>query len=123
MRTMAGPAMAFVAAWALSACSSANVIPPELEKQIDSSVSFSDIQASPQSAQGRTVLLGGEVLGARRVQDGIELEILQLPDEAAPSAERLHLNGRITFDQVSFAYPSRTDFTVLKNLKFEIAAG
>jgi outer membrane lipoprotein len=71
--------MAFVAAWALSACSSANVIPPELEKQIDSSVSFSDIQASPQSAQGRTVLLGGEVLGARRVQDGIELEILQLP--------------------------------------------
>jgi outer membrane lipoprotein len=25
------------------------------------------------------VLLGGEVLGARRVQDGIELEILQLP--------------------------------------------
>ena len=56
------------AAFALlaSACSGSKVIPPELEEQIDSSVSFRDIQASPQALQGRTVLLGGEVLGARR---------------------------------------------------------
>ena len=69
------------AAFALlaSACSGSKVIPSELEQQIDSSVSFRDIQASPQTVQGRTVLLGGEVLGARRVQDGVELEVLQLP--------------------------------------------
>ena len=56
------------AAFALlaSACSGSKVIPPELKEQIDSSVSFRDIQASPQALQGRTVLLGGEVLGARR---------------------------------------------------------
>ena len=45
-----------------SACSGAKVIPPELAEQIDKSASFSEILASPQSYQGRTILLGGEVL-------------------------------------------------------------
>jgi len=78
------------------ACSGPKVIPPELEEQIDSSVSFRDIQASPQTVQGRTVLLGGEVLGARRVQDGVELEILQLPvkGDDPPVARRTESEGR-----------------------------
>ena len=80
----------------VSGCSGSNVIPPELEKQIDPSVSFRDIQASPQAVQGRTVLLGGEVLGARRVQDGLELEILQLPvkDDDPPTERRMASEGR-----------------------------
>lgn len=86
------------AAFALlaSACSGSKVIPSELKEQIDSSVSFRDIQASPQSVQGRTVLLGGEVLGARRVQDGVELEILQLPvkGDDPPVERRTESQGR-----------------------------
>ena len=80
----------------LSACSGSSVIPPELEKEIDSSVSFRDIQASPQAVQGRTVMLGGEVLGARRVQEGLELEILQLPvkDDDPPTERRMASEGR-----------------------------
>ena len=81
----------------LSACSSSPpVIPPELEKQIDSSLSFRDIQASPQGAQGRTVLLGGEVLSARRLQAGTEFEILQLPvtTDDPPSERRSDSQGR-----------------------------
>jgi outer membrane lipoprotein len=79
-----------------SACAGLNVIPPELEEQIDSSVSFRDIQASPQAMQGRTVLLGGEVLGARRVQEGVELEVLQLPvkGEDPPTERRTESQGR-----------------------------
>ena len=78
------------------ACSGSKVIPPELEEQIDASVSFRDIQASPQTVQGRTVLLGGEVLGARRVQDGVELEILQLPvkGDDPPVERRTESQGR-----------------------------
>ena len=87
-----------VAAFALlvSACSGNKVIPAELKDQIDSSVSFRDMQASPQSFQGRTVLLGGEVLGARRVQDGIELEMLQLPvnSDDPPTERRTDSQGR-----------------------------
>jgi outer membrane lipoprotein len=79
-----------------SSCSGSKVIPPELKDQIDSSVSFRDIQASPQALQGRVVLLGGEVLGARLVQDGVELEVLQLPvkDDDPPSERRTESEGR-----------------------------
>ena len=86
----------------LSACSGAEVIPPELEQQIDKSVTFSDIQASPQSLQGRTVVLGGEVLASRRVQDGVELEILQLPvkGDDPPVDRRSESQGRfLALDQ------------------------
>jgi outer membrane lipoprotein len=80
----------------LSACSGTKVIPPELEEQIDTSVSYRDIQASPQVVQGRTVLLGGEVLGAKRVQNGLELEILQLPvkGDDPPVERRTESQGR-----------------------------
>lgn len=90
-------ALWFAAAMSVfSACSGSKVIPPELEAQIDSTVSFADIQASPQSFQGRTVVLGGEVLGARRVPDGVELEVLQLPvkDDDPPTDRRTASQGR-----------------------------
>jgi outer membrane lipoprotein len=79
-----------------AACSGSKVIPSDLKDQIDSSVSFQDIQASPQAMQGRTVLLGGEVLAARRVQEGVELEMLQLPvkDDDPPAERRTASQGR-----------------------------
>ena len=90
------PLVAAAVALLAPACSGSKVIPPELEEQIDASVSFRDIQASPQTVQGRTVLLGGEVLGARRVQDGVELEILQLPvkGDDPPVERRTESQGR-----------------------------
>ena len=106
----------------LSACSGSKVIPSDLKDQIDSSVSFRDIQASPQSVQGRTVLLGGEVLGARRVQDGVELEILQLPvaGDDPPSERRMESQGRFLAldhgggDPASF--PPGTKVTLVGNV-------
>ena len=103
----------------LSACSGSKVIPPELEEQIDSTVSFREIQASPQSVQGRTVLLGGEVLGARRVQDGVELEILQLPvkGDDPPVDRRTESQGRfIAVDRAAgdpAAFPPGTRVTLV----------
>ena len=103
----------------VSACSGNKVIPPDLKDQIDSSASFRDIQASPQSFQGRTVLLGGEILGARRVQDGIELEMLQLPvnGDDPPTERRTDSQGRFLAvdrgggDPASF--PSGTRLTLV----------
>ena len=51
------------------------------------------------------------------------LEILNQQDELEPSTERLKLRGEIEFDNVSFAYPSRPDFTVLDSLNFKIRSG
>jgi outer membrane lipoprotein len=102
-----------------SACSGTKVIPPELEEQIDNSVSYRDIQASPQAVQGRTVLLGGEVLGARRVQDGVELEILQLPvkGEDPPVERRTESQGRfLALDRAAgdpASFPPGTKVTIV----------
>ncbi len=51
------------------------------------------------------------------------LEILQMPDESETIHNPLALEGNIEFENVSFAYPSRTDFRVLHNLNFYIRAG
>jgi ATP-binding cassette subfamily B protein len=51
------------------------------------------------------------------------LEILQLKDESESATEHLKVKGKIAFDNVSFSYPSRTDFTVLGELNFKIDSG
>jgi ATP-binding cassette, subfamily B, bacterial len=52
------------------------------------------------------------------------LDILEMEDEAeAVEDHRLQLSGEIVFDNVSFSYPSRNDFPVLKDLEFKIKAG
>ncbi len=80
--------------WVLGAmmagCSSGpTVIPPEYDQVINRSVSFPQLLATVDSYRGQTVLLGGEVLDAKRTSDGTQLEILQLPvEESEPPAER-----------------------------------
>jgi len=85
------------------ACSSGpDVIPRELEPQIDASLSFSELVIAPSSYKGRTLVLGGEILSARRVNDGTQLEILQLPVEGddPPSSRRMDSQGRfLAFDR------------------------
>lgn len=72
------------------------VIPPELDGQIDRSVSFSGLLSSPASYTGQTVLLGGEVLAGRRMSNGTQLEILQLPvqEDDLPAGRRSESQGR-----------------------------
>ena len=40
-----------------------------------------------------------------------------------PRGERLDIKGDIVFRNVSFAYPTRTDMQVLKDVSFEVSAG
>lgn len=51
------------------------------------------------------------------------MEILTQPDEAPAFSNKIELKGAIRFESVSFSYPSRPDFVVLKNLNFSIQAG
>jgi ATP-binding cassette, subfamily B, bacterial len=51
------------------------------------------------------------------------LEILEQPDEASSEVEKLTLKGEVSFENVSFSYPSRADFQVLEKLNFTIEAG
>jgi ATP-binding cassette, subfamily B, bacterial len=51
------------------------------------------------------------------------LEMLHEPGESQAEGMELKLNGEITFKNVSFSYPSRSEFQVLKELNFSIRAG
>ena len=51
------------------------------------------------------------------------LELMTFEDEAGMAGPPVKLQGSIAFRNVTFSYPTRTDFVVLKDLNFEIAAG
>jgi ABC-type multidrug transport system fused ATPase/permease subunit len=80
-----------------------------------------------------TSFIGGSIAGLGDIYTQLQrsigaserlLEITRQPDESeAVESEYLKLKGEIAFDQVSFTYPSRKDFEVLKQLNFTIAAG
>ncbi len=50
------------------------------------------------------------------------LETLDEPDEQI-HAEKLQMRGDIEFSNVTFAYPTREEYVVLKNLNFKIQPG
>ncbi len=73
--------------------------------------SLPNAYASIKKALGATERLM-EILGG-------EIEQIQLEKKL----EVLDLNGNVSFENVSFAYESRPEITVLKNLSFEVQAG
>ena len=83
-------------------------IPPELEKQIDTSVAFADLQAAPGNYVGRVIMVGGVVIRAKRTEDRTEIEVLQLPTEGGgPSTtERLRSEGRFLAVREEFLDPA-----------------
>ena len=92
----------------LAGCSSTSIIPEPLESQIDKSVTFSQLLESPDSYRGKVLVLGGEVLKAKAMNGGTQLEILQLPldDDQGPVAERTASKGRFLAWQKDFLDPA-----------------
>lgn len=80
-----------------------------------------------------TSFIGGSIAGLGDIYTQLQrsigaserlLEILDQKDEAElPSAKSVKIKGDIDFQHVNFAYPSRPDFEVLKDLNFSIKAG
>lgn len=88
--------------------SSPDIIPESLEPRVDKSLTFTQLQESPDSYKGRMVVIGGEVLKARRVQDGTQLEVLQLPldDSHRPTSQRTGSQGRFLAHDASSLDPA-----------------
>jgi outer membrane lipoprotein len=92
----------------LAGCATDRTIPSSLAKQVDHSVTFPDLQASPDSYKGRLIVLGGEVLSAKRLKNGTQLEVLQLPldGENMPVHDRTASQGRFLALQSPFLDPA-----------------
>ena len=103
----------FISPWmvtmvVLAGCSTQRIVPESLEPRVDRTVTFRDVLASPESYTGRVLVLGGEVLKAKRLRAGTEIEVLQLPldDEEKPSRDRQQSQGRFLALQQEFLDPA-----------------
>ena len=107
-----------VASILLAGCSSQRIVPESMEPLVDRTVLFSDVQASPESYKGRVLVLGGEVLNAKRLRDSTQIELLQLPlgDGEEPSVDRQQSQGRFFALQQEFLDPA----TVVKGTRVTI---
>jgi outer membrane lipoprotein len=65
------------------------------------------MKESPDTYRGRILMLGGEVLSAKRLKEGTRLEILQLPiDGQEPIWDRTQSQGRFVAVQKEFLDPA-----------------
>ena len=100
-------------------------VPLGLEQEIDTSIRFADLKRAPGEYTGRTVMIGGSVIRAKRTDTGTELEILQLPTEkeGTLTEERLRSEGRFLAVQGQFldpaSLPQGTPITVIGTVKGE----
>ncbi len=92
----------------LAACASTSIIPEPLEQQVDKELTFSQVLESPDSYRGKLVVWGGEVLKAKAMKGGTQLEVLQLPldDDQRPVTERTESKGRFLAWQKEFLDPA-----------------
>ncbi|WP_447978005.1 Slp family lipoprotein [Candidatus Nitrospira bockiana] len=104
-----GIAILFALCGVTTACAARQVVPPELERQIDRQLTFAQIKEDPEQYLGRTVVLGGEVLSAKRLKSGTRVEVLQLPldDRQAPVLDRTQSEGRFLAFQREFLDPAK----------------
>lgn len=79
-----------------------------------------------------TSFIGGSIAGLADIYSQMQrsigaseriLEILDQPDEQSSNANKVSLTGAFSFDDISFAYPTRSDFPVLKSMSFNVKAG
>ena len=83
-------------------------IPETLESHIDKNLTFTEVLASPESYTGRLLLLGGEILKAKRLKEGTQVELLQLPLnlDQEPMTDFTQSQGRVLALHQQFLDPA-----------------
>src|SRR5438445_9701378 len=92
----------------VAGCASSQLVPADMEPQIARDIPFESIKAEPEKFKGRVVVLGGKVLSAKRLKEGTQIEVLQLPlDKAdAPIMTLAQSKGRFLAYQEGFLDPA-----------------
>jgi outer membrane lipoprotein len=97
----------FLAA-SLAGCASGSFVPAALQAQIDKTLTFPQLRESPDSYRGHLLVLGGEVLSAKRLKDGTRIEVLEIPLDRSfqPGPDRTLSQGRFIAIQKEFLDPA-----------------
>ena len=79
--------MSLCLACVMASCSSSRLgIPETLEPQIDKNVTFAEVLASPDSYKGRLIIVGAQLLKAKRLKDGLSEPRRQKSSFTSPTA-------------------------------------
>ncbi len=93
-----------------AACTSTpqSIVPANLQGEINQTLSFSQIKESPDSHKGTSILVGGEILSAKRLKEHTRITILQLPldEDQEPTTDRTQSKGRLIALQSEFLDPA-----------------
>ena len=67
-----------------------------LDQQVETTLTFEELSKSPTAVEGRRILLGGEVLSIQEAENGMMLEMIELPLNVshAPVMDRTQSRGR-----------------------------
>ena len=92
----------------LPACAGQSMIPLDIEKQIDPTLSFTQVKEAPATHLGKVIVLGGEILDATRLKEHTRLTVLQLPTSRnhEPAMDRTKSQGRFLAFQTEFLDPA-----------------
>ena len=100
-----------------------DILPADIRDQIDETIRFEDLRRTPNNYVGKTVIVNGIVLKAKRTKNRTEIEILQLPagTEVGPSPDRTESQGRMIAVKEDFldpaTLPEGTPVTVVGEVK------
>ena len=101
----------FLCTFTFAGCASTyqdEVFPPAFLTKVDTSITFSQLKESPSSHLHTSILVGGEVLSAKRFKDHTRITILQLPltPGQEPTTDRTRSQGRFMAIQQEFLDPA-----------------
>lgn len=105
--------------WMGGCASSPMVVPDTLKNQVDPGLTFPQLLQNSESYHGKILMLGGEVLSAKRLAEGTRLEVLQLPldDAQRPALTRTDSQGRFLAIEKEFLdpamFPQNTRVTIV----------
>ncbi|MDT7041433.1 Slp family lipoprotein [Candidatus Nitronereus thalassa] len=83
-------------------------LPQETLAKIDPTLNFDHLKDAPESHEGKTLVLGGEILEAKRMKEYTRLVILQLPldNDYEPVTDRMKSQGRFVALERDFLDPA-----------------
>ena len=98
----------FVILLLLPGCITSELVTKEMESQVARDIPFEALKAEPGKFTGRVVVLGGKVLAAKRLKEGTQIEVLQLPLDGADAPILIlpQSKGRFLAYQEAFLDPA-----------------
>lgn len=89
-------------------CAPYYAFPQAVRDTVDPTLTFAQVKEAPNSHRGKIIMVGGEVLLAKRLKDHTRLTILQLPlgDSQDPLIDRTKSQGRFFAIHEDFLDPA-----------------